>query len=206
MAYQSFFSLVRGDLSATVERAGRSSLNFWCRAVAKLFFSSQVQAVFWFRVSSTLARTPLRPLAFLVRFVNFTATGADIHPDAQIGPRFALMHSSGVVIGSGARVGADCRATHGVTLGEPGRGVDRSRLQFPSVGRTVTLGAHAVVLGGCTIGEGTIVGANSVIISDVPANVIVAGSPARVVKELPPWQDDPRRNVGTGLTSVRRGE
>lgn len=198
MAGRGFSRVVRADIAATVDHKGRTSMVFWCRAGAKLLFSPQVQAVFLFRVSAALAHTPLRPLAFLLRSLTFVLTGADIHPDAQIGPGFALMHSSGVVIGFGVRIGSDCRATHGVTLGEPGRGMDPSRLRFPTVGDTVTLGAHAVVLGGCTIGDGSIIGANAVVTSDVPADVVAAGNPARVIRELPPWRDDPWRNSALG--------
>lgn len=176
---------ILADLRANVDPTRVLGIKFWVKVVGKLLVTPQVQVVVLFRVGSALARTPLRPLAFLLRSVSVTLGGAEIHPDARIGPGFALVHSSGVVIGPGVVIGQGCRVSQGVTLGEPGRGGDPARWGFPTVGDHVTLGVNAVVLGPHHIGTGAVVGANSVVTRDVAEGAVVVGSPARQIRTVP---------------------
>lgn len=185
-------STIEADLRANVDRTGRTGLGFWIWVAGKALFAPQVHAVVLYRFASALAHTPLRPLALLLRSLGLVWAGAEIHPDARFGPGLALVHSNGVVIGGGVRGGADCRINPGVVLGEPGRG-SRGDYDFPVLGDHVTLGAHAVVLGPLRIGDGSVVGANSVVRADVPDNVVVAGAPARVIRRLVPYEQDPTR-------------
>jgi serine O-acetyltransferase len=175
------WSLIREDLKANVDRHLVLGPLFWVKVLGKLLVTPQVQVVVLFRIGSALARTPLRPLAFLLRGWGVMISGAEIHPDAKIGPGFALMHSSGVVIGGGVVVGKDFRIAQGVTLGEPGRGGDPAAWGFPVVGDHVSLGANAIVLGPRQLGDGCVVGANSVVTTDVPELTVVVGAPARPV-------------------------
>lgn len=174
---------VVADLRAQVHSNYGTGLVFWSRVAGRVVLTTATQAVLLFRLSSLLAHTPLRPLAFVLRMFGVVWCGAEIHPDAQIGPGLFLMHSTGVVIGGGVRLGADCRIGQGVTLGELGRGSRDASFASPTVGHHVTIGAHAVVLGGCRIGDGAVIGANSVVTRDVPAGATVAGAPARVIRE-----------------------
>lgn len=177
--------LIVADLRAAVDRSRIPGAMYWIKVIGKFLITPQVQVVVLYRLGSALARTPLRPLAFVLRSISMVLGSADIHPDARIGPGLALVHSSGVTIGADVRIGRDCRIAQGVALGEPGRG-SKTNWGFPTLGDKVTLGANAVVLGHHHIGTGTVVGANSVVLSDVPDYAVVVGAPARVVRKNEP--------------------
>lgn len=189
------WSTVRADLEANVDPTMHPGARFWLRVIGKALVTPQVQVVLLHRLAARISRTPLRPLAFLLRAIGVAWAGAEIHPDARFGPGLALVHSPGVVIGSGVRGGVDCRISQGVTLGEPGRGGRKEKWGFPVLGDHVTLGANVVVLGPCLIGDGAVVGANTVVTADVPPDSVVAGSPARVVRRLLPFDQDPTRSL-----------
>lgn len=104
-------------------------------------------------------------------------TGVEIHPGATIGRRFFIDHGMGVVVGETAEVGDDVMLYHGVTLG--GRSMERVK-RHPTVGNGVTIGAGARVLGPVVIGEAAQIGANAVVVKDVPAQATAIGIPATV--------------------------
>ena len=106
-------------------------------------------------------------------------TGIEIHPGATIGEGLFIDHGAGVVIGETAEIGANVTLYHGVTLG--GTGKDKGK-RHPTVGDNVLVGAGCKVLGPITIGANSRIGANSVVLSCVPANATAIGIPARVVK------------------------
>ena len=116
-------------------------------------------------------RLPARVLAQGVRF----ATGVEIHPGARLGRRFFIDHGMGVVIGETAEVGDDVMMYHGVTLG--GRSLHAVK-RHPTVGNRVTIGAGARILGPVLIGDDVQVGANSVVVKDVPVGAVATGIPA----------------------------
>ncbi|MEO7448129.1 MAG: serine O-acetyltransferase EpsC [Humibacillus sp.] len=116
-------------------------------------------------------RLPARVLATMTRSV----TGVEIHPGAQIGRRFFIDHGMGVVIGETAEVGDDVMLYHGVTLG--GRSLARVK-RHPTVGNRVTIGAGARVLGPVLVGDDVQIGANSVVVKDVPSGAVATGIPA----------------------------
>jgi len=118
-------------------------------------------------------RLPARVLATVTRSV----TGVEIHPGARIGRRFFIDHGMGVVIGETAEVGDDVMMYHGVTLG--GRSLSRVK-RHPTVGNRVTIGSGARLLGPVTVGDDTQVGANAVVVKDVPAGAVAVGVPAVV--------------------------
>ena len=118
-------------------------------------------------------RLPARVLAQGVRF----ATGVEIHPGAQLGRRFFIDHGMGVVIGETAEVGDDVMLYHGVTLG--GRSLQPVK-RHPTVGNRVTIGAGARILGPVLIGDDVQIGANSVVVKDVPVGAVATGIPAVV--------------------------
>ncbi len=109
-------------------------------------------------------------------------TGVEIHPGATIGRRFFIDHGMGVVIGETAEVGDDVMLYHGVTLG--GRSLSRTK-RHPTLGNRVTVGAGAKILGPILLGDDVQVGANSVVVKDVPAGAVAVGIPAQVRKPIP---------------------
>ena len=116
------------------------------------------------------------------------ATGVEIHPGATIGKRFFIDHGMGVVIGETAEIGDDVMLYHGVTLG--GRSLQKVK-RHPTLGNRVVIGAGAKVLGPVRIGDDVQIGANSVVVSDVPAGSVAAGIPAQIrqpVEGLTPEQ------------------
>ena len=145
-----------------------------------------VHALWTHRVSHALwtrgACTPARVLSSAARAL----TGVDIHPEARIGRRVFIDHATGVVIGQTAEVGNDVVIFHGVTLGgvamTPGK-------RHPTVGDHVMIGAGAKVLGPITVGAGVKIGANAVVVKDVPCGNVAIGVPARL---LPKPEKDTR--------------
>jgi serine O-acetyltransferase len=119
---------------------------------------------------------PLLP-RFLSNIVRF-ATGIEIHPGATIGRRFFIDHGMGVLIGETAEIGNDVTLYKGVTLGGTSLGHEK---RHPTVGNGVVVGTNASVLGAITIGDGARIGANSVVVRDVPPHSTVVGIPGRVV-------------------------
>jgi serine O-acetyltransferase len=132
-------------------------------------------------------RLPARLIAQVARF----ATGVEIHPGAKLGRRFFIDHGMGVVIGETAEVGDDVMIYHGVTLG--GRSLAPVK-RHPTVGNRVTIGAGARVLGPVEIGDDVQIGANAVVVKDVPDGAVATGIPA-VVRfpkrdaSADPWAD-----------------
>ena len=129
-----------------------------------------------------LGRISARVLMTFVRSV----TGVEIHPAAVIGHRFFIDHGMGVVIGETAEVGDDVMLYHGVTLG--GRSLQRVK-RHPTVGSRVTIGAGARILGPVYIGDDVQIGANSVVVKDVPSGAIATGVPATI--RFPQGREDP---------------
>jgi serine O-acetyltransferase len=123
-----------------------------------------------------VANIPLLP-RFLGSISRFF-TGIEIDPGAKIGKGVFIDHGIGVVIGETAEVGDDCTIYQGVTLG--GTSLQHAK-RHPTLGRNVTVGSGAAILGAITIGDGAKIGANSVVVKDVPPNATVVGIPGRVV-------------------------
>ncbi|HEY8639215.1 MAG TPA: serine O-acetyltransferase [Solirubrobacterales bacterium] len=138
-----------------------------------------VQALLAHRVAHALheAEIPLAPLA--ISYVTRSVTGVEIHPAAQIGDDFFIDHGSGVVIGETAEIGDRVTLFQGVTLG--GTGFQRGK-RHPTLGDNVTVGSGAKLLGPIEVGHGAKVGANTVVVEDVPPNATVVGNPGHTVK------------------------
>ncbi len=137
-----------------------------------------LHALWLHRMAHRMWRKPgLRLAARVFSHLNRALTGIEIHPAAQLGKRVFIDHGMGVVIGETAEVGDDVLLYHAVTLG--GRSMSRGK-RHPTVGNGVVLGTGARVLGPVTIGDGAQIGANAVVVKDVPAHTVVVGVPGRV--------------------------
>ena len=148
---------------------------------------SGVHAIWFHRVAHRMWREPaLRLPARLLSQAARAITGVEIHPGAQLGRRLFIDHGMGVVIGETAVVGDDVLLFHGVTLG--GRSMSHGK-RHPTLGDNVVVGAGAKILGPVTVGSGAQVGANAVVIRDVPIDHIAVGVPAKI---------SPRPDAATG--------
>jgi serine O-acetyltransferase len=138
-----------------------------------------IQAVLAYRVAHALEslHVPLLPRA--ISFFSRAFTGVEIHPAADIGKGLFIDHGSGVVIGETAEIGDDVTLYQGVTLGGTGFATGK---RHPTVQDNVTIGSGAKLLGPITIGHGAKIGANSVVITDVPPNSTVVGNPGHPVR------------------------
>lgn len=135
-----------------------------------------------YRIAHWLWRQERKILALYLQHRASVAFHVDIHPAAQLGSGIMLDHATGLVIGETAVVGDDVSILHGVTLGGSGASTG---IRHPQVGRGVLISAGAKLLGNITIGEGAKIGAGSVVLDDVPAQVTVAGVPAKPVGKVP---------------------
>jgi len=137
-----------------------------------------IHAIIHYRISHFLYKRKSFFLARLISQVSRFFTGIEIHPGATIGKGLFIDHGMGVVIGETAEIGDNVTLYHGVTLG--GTGKDTGK-RHPTVGNNVTIGSGAKILGPITIGDDVKVGANSVVLRNVPANCTAVGIPAKFI-------------------------
>jgi serine O-acetyltransferase len=134
-----------------------------------------LHAQMWHAIAHRLWHARMRLLARLASNVGRLLTGIEIHPAATLGRRLVIDHGMGVVIGETAEVGDDVYLYHQVTLG--GTSSLRGK-RHPTLGNGVIVGAGAKILGAITVGDNARVGANAVVVKDVPADTTVVGIPA----------------------------
>lgn len=171
-------AMIREDIDAAMRRDPAAHSR-----VEMFLASSGLHAIWAYRLAHILwanpaTRLPARLLSQIVRAM----TGVEIHPGATIGRRFFIDHGMGVVIGETAEVGDDVMLYHGVTLG--GRSLSRTK-RHPTLGNRVTIGAGAKILGPILLGDDVQVGANSVVVKDVPAGAVAVGIPAQIREAVP---------------------
>lgn len=164
----------RGDIACVFERDPAARTTF-----EVLTTYPGVHAIMTYRLSTWLWRRGMRYLARLLSFLARMISNVDIHPGATIGQRFFIDHGACVVIGETAEVGDDVTLYHGVTLG--GTSWNKGK-RHPTLGDGVLVGAGAKILGPITVGKNARVGANSVVVQDVPEGCTVVGIPGKVVK------------------------
>ena len=138
-----------------------------------------VHALLAHRVAHGLHETGVPLLPRTVATATRMLTGIEIHPNARIGDAFFIDHGMGVVIGETAEIGRNVTLYQGVTLGGTGFATGK---RHPTVEDNVTVGSGAKLLGPITIGHGSKVGANTVVIHDVPPNTTVVGNPGHPVR------------------------
>lgn len=179
IAFAAFWTVIailfQKEIKATFERdpAATSFLEV-------LLTYSGLHAIIYYRITHVLwrMRIPLVPryISQLGRFF----TGIEIHPGATIGKEFFIDHGMGVVIGETTIIGDNVTIYQGVTLG--GTGKERGK-RHPTIGDNVVIGTGAKVLGNIIIGDNSYIGANAVVIKDVPQNSTVVGVPGRITKQ-----------------------
>src|SRR3989441_2145161 len=166
------FDAIRGDVRAALERdpAARSAFEV-------VLCYPGVHAVAFHRVAHRIWNRGWRTTARFVSHIARFLTGIEIHPAARLGPGLFIDHGMGVVIGETAEVGENVTLLHGVTLG--GTSLKREK-RHPTLGDNVVVGAGAKIIGGFVIGDGSRIGAGSVVVREVPPNSVVVGVPGRV--------------------------
>lgn len=168
------FRRIKSDIQTILENdpAARSAFEV-------VFTYSGLHAIWAHRLSHWLFRHKRFTIARMVSQISRFFTGIEIHPGAVIGERLFIDHGMGVVIGETCEIGDDVVLYQGVTLG--GTGKEKGK-RHPTVGNNVVIASGAKVLGSFTVGDNSRIGANAVVLSEVPANSTVVGFKARVVK------------------------
>jgi serine O-acetyltransferase len=166
------FPDLRRDIRAVRERdpAARSTLEV-------LLCYPGVHALAFHRFGHAMWRRGWKIPARFLSHVSRFFTGIEIHPAAKLGPGLFIDHGMGVVIGETAEVGENVTLLQGVTLG--GTSLKREK-RHPTLGNNVVVGAGAKIIGGFKIGDGSRIGAGSVVVREVPTNSVVVGVPGRV--------------------------
>jgi len=166
------FEALRRDIQAVRDRdpAARSSFEvLLCYSGVHVLAFHRVAHGLWNRGWVTTAR-------FLMQLARFL-TGIEIHPAAKLGPGLFIDHGMGVVIGETSEIGENVTLLQGVTLG--GTSLKREK-RHPTLGNNVVVGAGAKIIGAFKIGDGSRIGAGSVVVREVPPNSVVVGVPGRV--------------------------
>lgn len=195
------FDKLRAEIDGMIARdpAARS------RVEVALFYPA-FHAVIAYRLSHKLYKKDWHLAARAVSQIARWLTGIEIHPGATIGRRFFIDHGMGVVIGETAEIGDDVTLYHDVTLGgvSPAEASDEQRCQkrHPTLRDGVIVGSGAQILGPITVEKGARVGANAVVIKDVPEGATVAGIPAKVVISKAARKSDGFAPYGTPLQDL----
>jgi serine O-acetyltransferase len=154
----------------------------WCYesesmpSLVKTLLTDGTTAMVLYRLMQWSRRYRVWPLEMIFNKLNAVLCNCIIGRGAEIGPGFVLIHSTGVVINSAVRAGRGLHVEHQVTIGA-------ERRMAPLLGDDVFIGAGAKIIGGVSIGDGVRVGANAVVLQDVPANHTAVGIPARCVPQ-----------------------
>lgn len=158
---------------------GKSDEKGEIRALFNCLWSPGFQALAGYRLCRWLVKKRIPILNIFVQRAVEILTGISIPPTAELGKGIFIPHFGGIVINSGSKLGDFCTISHDVTIGNkrPGGGA-------PVIGDNVYICAGAKVLGEITVGDHCIIGANAVLMESVPPNSVVAGIPAKVIKEI----------------------
>lgn len=138
------------------------------------------------RLAHTLHTYRIPVLPRLVSHTSRFFTGIEIHPGAKIGEGLFIDHGMGIVIGETAEIGDNCHIFQGVTLG--GTSTKREK-RHPTLQNNVSVGAGAKLIGAITVGENAVIGAGSVVVTNVPPNATVVGVPGHIVAYRDPGSD-----------------
>ena len=178
----SVFGLIAADVRAkAIWSYGTSD----SRTILKTLATDGTTAMIWYRLMQWARRWKLAPLEMIFNKLNVICCNCIIGRGAEFGPGFVLIHSTGVVINGRVRGGEHVYIEHQVTIGA-------ERGESPLLGSRVFIGAGAKIVGAVIIGNDTKVGANAVVVDDVPDGATVVGIPAKVVKIKKPIESPGR--------------
>ncbi|OBH56634.1 serine O-acetyltransferase [Mycobacterium sp. E2479] len=152
-----------------------------------IFAYPGVHAIWCHRINHWLWQRGAKLAARITAEITRILTGVEIHPGAVLGPGLFIDHATGVVIGETAEVGEDVTLYHGVTLGGSGRDTGK---RHPTIGDRVTIGAGAKILGAIKVGDDSRIGANAVVVKEVPSSSVVVGVPGQVISRSRPGSPD----------------
>ncbi|MEN3008384.1 serine O-acetyltransferase [Pseudothermotoga sp.] len=171
---RNFLHAVRKDVRAYLRLDPATSNVFQL-----IFFNASFHGLLLYRISHLFYEWKLYPLAYIFYYLKRVLFSMDIHPAAKIEPGVVIDHGIGVVIGSTASVGSNTVIYQGVTLGAKKICTGK---RHPDIGRNVLIGAGAKILGPIKVGDNSIIGANAVVLRDVPPNSLAVGVPARILR------------------------
>ncbi|MEV2966837.1 serine O-acetyltransferase EpsC [Paenibacillus larvae] len=165
---------IRSDIQAVFDNdpAARSMFEV-------VFTYSGLHAIWWHRIAHWFFRKRFFTIARILSQISRFLTGIEIHPGAVMGKRLFIDHGMGVVIGETCVIGDDVVLYQGVTLG--GTGKEKGK-RHPTIGNKVVISSGAKVLGSFKVGDNSNIGANAVVLREVPPNSTVVGIPGKVVK------------------------
>ncbi|MDR0271358.1 serine O-acetyltransferase [Paenibacillus sp.] len=169
------FKQIRSDIQTVFENDPAAR-----RLFEVAFTYSGLHAIWAHRIAHKLYKHRWFTLARIISQCSRFMTGIEIHPGAKIGKRFFIDHGMGVVIGETCEIGDDVVIYQGVTLG--GTGKEKGK-RHPTIGNNVVIASGAKVLGSFKVGDQSNIGANSVVLREVPPNSTVVGIPGRIVKQ-----------------------
>jgi serine O-acetyltransferase len=150
-----------------------------------------LRATVWYRLSHAAHRRHIPLLPGMIARMNLRRYGLDIVPSVPIGPRLYIPHPVGTVV-MAVTIGSRCHLISAVTIGM------RTVQAFPRIGDNVTISAGARVLGDIYVGDGSTIGANAVVITNVPASAIMVGAPARPTRPRASPESVPRPELHLG--------
>ncbi|HPC05176.1 MAG TPA: serine O-acetyltransferase [Anaerolineaceae bacterium] len=200
---RSFIGSMREDIQAVFERDPAARSGF------EVFFTYPgLHAIWGYRVAHWFWTRRLKFIGRSLSHVNRWLTGIEIHPGAKICRSLFIDHGMGVVIGETAEVGCNVTIYHGVTLG--GVSLQKGK-RHPTIEDNVVIGAGAKILGAITIGENSRIGANAVVVKDVPPDSVVVGVPGQIVRRSQPKETTPDLHhdqlpdtIGLAITAVMK--
>lgn len=176
-----WFALLRSDVVAKAEWLYGSTRG---RSQLKTLMTDGTVAMVLYRLMQASHRHRLAPLAMVFNKLNIVLGGCVIGRGADFGPGFVLVHSMGVVINSSVRGGRNVKVEHQVTIGA-------ERTRSPVLGDDIFIGAGAKIIGSIRVGSNVRIGANAVVVKDVPDDVTAVGVPARYIHREPIAAADP---------------
>ena len=147
----------------------------------KILFDSGTQALLLYKIAHLFFKLHIPIFPMLLRRLNITLTGADIHPGANIGKNVKIIHSVGIVIGKNVIIENYCVIFGGVIIG--GKGGHAETDGHPRIQSNTVICSGAIIIGPITVGRNVTVGAGSVVLNSVPDNCLAVGIPANIKKQ-----------------------
>ena len=178
------FELIKSDLKSFHSYPKINSLNkkvtIW--HFLKAIFDIDFRAIFLYRIASSLISSGMKKIGILIYYRLKAAHAIDISPYASVGPGLKIVHAFNIVIGPHVSIGKNCVIFNSVTLGNSHPGWKDSKINeklMPAIGDKVVICPGVRIIGAVNIGNNALIGANSVVIKNIPESETWAGVPAR---------------------------